>query len=67
MYQIISDFDHRSFSAMTKAMGTVEYYFVFQLILNQKLLDYLNHFLVSARKTGASQAYSDLSLVFFHD
>jgi hypothetical protein len=52
---------------MTKTVSTVENYLLFQVILGQKLLYYLNHFLVTTCKTGASQADSDLGFVVFHD
>jgi hypothetical protein len=48
-------------------MGPVKYDLFFEVMPGQKLLDYLNHFLVSTRKTGTSQADSDLSFVVFHD
>jgi hypothetical protein len=38
----------------------------FQVMMDQKLLDHLNHFLVSAGKTGTSQANPDFGFVFFH-
>jgi hypothetical protein len=45
----------------------VEYHLFLEVVLCQELLNYLNHFLVSTGKAGASQAYSDLSFILFHD
>ncbi len=42
-------------------------HFIFQVMLNQKLLYNLYHFLVSPGKAGASKTYSDLCYMFFHD
>jgi hypothetical protein len=67
MYQIIAYLYHRSVTTMAKAMSAVKYYPLFQVVLNQKLLDDLYHFLVTPSKTGTSQAYSDLSFIVFHE
>jgi hypothetical protein len=51
---------------MTETVSTVKNHLVFEVMLNQELLDYLNHFLVSPGETGTSQANSDLRFIVFH-
>ena len=48
-------------------MSSVKYHLLLKVVLSEKLLNYLHHFLVSAGKTGASQANFDLSFVLVHE
>ena len=51
---------------MTKTVGTMKNDLFLEVMLGQELLDDLNHFLVTAGKTGTPEAYSDLSFFVFH-
>jgi hypothetical protein len=52
---------------MAKTMSPMKYNLLFEVMLGEKLLYDLNHFLVSACETGTSQADSNLSFIVFHE
>jgi hypothetical protein len=61
-----ADPDRWTLAAFSKAVRSMKNNPVFQKVLLEELLDNLNHFFISSRKTRASEANGDLGLVHIH-